>query len=68
MSVDLAEGARGKRRRPAPDEYARRVVENVDELEPHARDRHLATAMRLGTAEQRAAIDAFLESRPGSRR
>ncbi len=39
-----------------PDEYARRVLEVVDEFDKHDRGRHLAAARRLGTAPQRKAL------------
>lgn len=39
-----------------PDEYARRVLEVVDEFDKHDRGKHLATARRLGTAAQRKAL------------
>ena len=55
-------------RTAAPDEYARRVVETVDEFESYARDKRLATARQTGTAEQQAAIDAYLETEPCHRR
>lgn len=40
----------------APDEYARRVVEVVDEFDQHDRGKHLAAARRLGTPAQRKAL------------
>jgi hypothetical protein len=39
-----------------PDEYARRVVEVVDEFGKHDRGKHLAAARRLGNAAQREAF------------
>ncbi len=39
-----------------PDEYARRVVEVVDEFDGHGRGKHLAAARRLGTSAQRKAL------------
>lgn len=41
-----------------PDEYARRVVEVVDEFAGYDREKHLSAARRLGTAAQRRACDA----------
>lgn len=46
-----------------PEEYARRVVEAVDEFERFARDKHLAAARRLGTAAQRKALGEYLKAR-----
>lgn len=40
----------------APDDFARRVIEVVDELDAHDRERHLAEALRLGTPSQRNAL------------
>jgi hypothetical protein len=42
-----------------PDEYARRVVEVVDEFDQYNREKHLAAAQRLGTAAQRKALQAL---------
>ena len=39
-----------------PDEYARRVVEVVDEFDKYDRRKHLAAARRLATASQRKAL------------
>jgi hypothetical protein len=43
-------------RTTAADEYARRVLEVVDEFDKHDRGKHLASARRLGTAAQRKAL------------
>jgi len=40
----------------APDEYARRVVEIVDALDEGSRGRHLGSAERFATEEQRKAL------------
>lgn len=42
----------------APEEYARRVVADVEEFESFRRDEHLATAERIGTPKHRAALRA----------
>ena len=39
-----------------PDEYARRVIEVVDEFDKHDRGMHLAAARRIGTPSQRKAL------------
>ena len=41
-----------------PDEYARRVVEVVDEFDKHDRGKQLTAARRLGTVAQRTALRA----------
>jgi hypothetical protein len=43
-----------------PDEYARRVVEAVDQFAGLDQAKHLSTARRLGTAAQRRACDAAM--------
>lgn len=45
-----------------PEEYARRVVEAVDEFERFARDKHLAAAKKVGTAAQRKALGEYLKA------
>ena len=48
-----------------PDEYARCVVEVVDEFEKRNRREHLAVALKLGTAAQREALQvATAETTP----
>jgi hypothetical protein len=39
-----------------PDEYARRVVEVVDEFDEHDRGKQLSMARRIGTPSQRKAL------------
>ena len=39
-----------------PEEYARRVVEVVDEFDKHARAKQLSAARRIGTQPQRQAL------------
>ena len=39
-----------------PDEYARRVVEVVDEFDKHDREKQLSAARRIGTPSQRKAL------------
>jgi hypothetical protein len=47
-----------------PDEYARSVLECVDEFDKHDRVKHLAAARRLGTAAQRKALRVQAPSEP----
>jgi hypothetical protein len=42
----------------APEEYAPQVLAAVDEIEKTHRDKHLATARRIATPEQRHALQA----------
>jgi hypothetical protein len=42
----------------APEEYARQALAAVDELEKFHRDKHLATARRIATPEQRKALQS----------
>jgi hypothetical protein len=44
-----------------PDDYASLVVEIVDEFERHSRERHFATAGRIGTLPQRLALKSLLK-------
>jgi hypothetical protein len=46
----------------APDEYARQVLAAVEEFERFHRDKHLATARRIATPEQRNALQAATRS------
>lgn len=46
----------------APEEYARQALAAVDELEKFHRDKHLATARRIATPEQRNALQAATRS------
>lgn len=49
-----------------PDEYARRVVEIVDEFDKHDRRKQLSAARRIGTPSQRKALQhAGVAARPG---
>ena len=54
-------------RTTGPDEYARRVVEVIDDFDEHDAAAHLAAARRLGTAAQRNALQnlAVTRVRPG---
>lgn len=45
-----------------PEEYARQVLAAVDEFEKFQRDKHLATARRIATPEQRKALQAATRS------
>lgn len=49
-----------------PDEYARQVVAVVDEFEKFARERHLATAARHGSAAHRKALRELARSSAGA--
>ncbi|MGH8564260.1 MAG: hypothetical protein ACREXW_09275 [Gammaproteobacteria bacterium] len=46
----------------APEEYARQVLTAMDEFENFHRDKHLATARRIATPEQRKALQAATRS------
>ncbi len=46
-----------------PEEYARRVVEVVDEFDRHNRETHLAAARRIGTAAQGVALRTVAKPR-----
>jgi hypothetical protein len=46
----------------APEEYARQVLATVDGFEKFHRDKHLATARRIATPEQRHALRAATRS------
>jgi hypothetical protein len=46
----------------APEEYARQVLAAVDEFEKFRRGKHLATARRIATPEQRKALRAATRS------
>lgn len=47
-----------------PDEYARLVVEVVDEFEDYARAKHFATAKKLGSDDHRRALSALIKATP----
>ena len=51
-----------------PEEFARLVVEMVDEFEGHDRERHIAAARKLGTAAQRRALDVVVQIKKERRR
>jgi hypothetical protein len=46
----------------APEEYARQVLAAVDEFERFRRDKHLASARRIATREQKKALQAATRS------
>jgi hypothetical protein len=46
----------------APEEYAHQVLAAVDEFERFRRDKHLATARRIATREQKKALQAATRS------
>ena len=52
----------------APDEYARRVAQAVDDFMDHAPDEYFAMAGKMGTVAQGEALAAHLRAAPGSRR
>jgi hypothetical protein len=51
-----------------PEEFARLVIEVVDELEHHDRDRHITAAKRLATALQRRALEKVAQLKKRRRR
>lgn len=52
----------------APEEYAARVIELVDEFQDYVRERHLPSAKRIASPEQRRAIQALLARRTTGKR
>ena len=51
-----------------PEEYARRVVEIVDEFQHYSRDKHLSSARRVATPSQRHALQALLQREAPTKR